>query len=73
MNPNWQTLTCAVLHRCTGTGRQGTCAEVPPSGKNPPKYLNMVMGTPKVDGRKLKTNGMDSGAYPTTLVPEGWE
>ena len=74
MNPNWYTLTCAILRRSTGTGRQGACAEVQPSRKNPPKYPNMVMGIPKVDGRKLKTmNSTDSGMYLTTLVPEGRE
>ena len=64
MNPNWHMLTCEVLHQSIGVRNQGTCTEVPPSGESPPKYPNMVMRIPKVDGRKFKTmNSMDSGMY----------
>ena len=44
MNLNCHALTCEVLRRSIGTGNQGACTEVPPSGKRPPKYPNMVMG-----------------------------
>ena len=44
MNLNSHVLTCEALRQSIGTGNQGTCAEVPPSGESPPKYPNMVMG-----------------------------